>query len=314
MPTVADLVSERLRFIRVRSAFVGRIQYRAPWGVTHLIDEGPSFHIVIEGSCLLSFNGQPPTRLTAGDIVVMPRGCAHTLMSSPDAQATDIASIIDAVGFTDGVLSYGGSGERTWFLCGYLSIEGDGFARDTLASVPDVVVILRHDEKYDIATAALMPALLHELEGHAPGRMEVIYRLSDLLFLQALRPHLETPFFKSDQDGPVAAALGLMHKNPEQHFSLDSLAQSVAVSRSVLSRHFRESIGLSPMQYLAHYRSMRIAALLETTDLALKEIAELTGYDGDISLSKAFRRWMGESPGGYRRRIRAERAEFSADG
>jgi transcriptional regulator GlxA family with amidase domain len=40
---------------------------------------------------------------------------------------------------------------------------------------------------------------------------------------------------------------------------------------------------------------------LRTTNAGVREIARRTGYDSEVSVSKAFRRQYGTSPGAYRR-------------
>jgi transcriptional regulator GlxA family with amidase domain len=40
---------------------------------------------------------------------------------------------------------------------------------------------------------------------------------------------------------------------------------------------------------------------LRTTNAGIREIARLTGYESEVSVSKAFRRGFGMSPGAYRR-------------
>jgi transcriptional regulator GlxA family with amidase domain len=61
------------------------------------------------------------------------------------------------------------------------------------------------------------------------------------------------------------------------------------------------------MRYLAKVRLSQAAGYLRTADLSIDAIAMRTGYGNDASLSKAFKRELGISPGAYRRR-RAEAA------
>jgi transcriptional regulator GlxA family with amidase domain len=54
------------------------------------------------------------------------------------------------------------------------------------------------------------------------------------------------------------------------------------------------------MRYLTSVRLRRAAAYLSTGTLTIHEVARLTGYENDASLSKAFRREYGVAPGAYR--------------
>ena len=55
------------------------------------------------------------------------------------------------------------------------------------------------------------------------------------------------------------------------------------------------------MQHLTRYRLARAAEYLRDTKAGIREIARLTGYDSEVSISKAFRREFGMAPGAYRR-------------
>ncbi len=61
------------------------------------------------------------------------------------------------------------------------------------------------------------------------------------------------------------------------------------------------TIGETPIQKLTRYRLRRAAGYLRTTNAGIREIARLTGYESEVSVSKAFRRYFGISPGAYRR-------------
>jgi transcriptional regulator GlxA family with amidase domain len=55
------------------------------------------------------------------------------------------------------------------------------------------------------------------------------------------------------------------------------------------------------MHNLTRYRMARAAEYLRATRAGIREIARLTGYDSEVSVTKAFRRQYGTSPGVYRR-------------
>jgi transcriptional regulator GlxA family with amidase domain len=55
------------------------------------------------------------------------------------------------------------------------------------------------------------------------------------------------------------------------------------------------------MQHLTRYRMARAAEYLRVSNAGIREIARLTGYESEVSVSKAFRRQFGVSPGAYRK-------------
>jgi transcriptional regulator GlxA family with amidase domain len=89
------------------------------------------------------------------------------------------------------------------------------------------------------------------------------------------------------------------------------------MSRTAFAARFRELVGEPPMRYLTRVRLGRAAGYLATSDKTLHEIARLVGYDNAASLSKAFHRGFGSSPGAFRREQLAApalRTEFSLRG
>ena len=78
------------------------------------------------------------------------------------------------------------------------------------------------------------------------------------------------------------------------------------MSRTAFAMRFRAATGESPIHHLAKVRLSQAAAYLTTTDLTLDAIAVRTGYASNASLSKAFKRHFGVSPGTYRETNRVE--------
>lgn len=107
----------------------------------------------------------------------------------------------------------------------------------------------------------------------------------------------------------------------EQHLDdekicLDSIARRAAMSLRSLSRHFKEQTGTTPLQWLLKARVRRAQALLETTPIAIENIATSSGFGSVASFRVHFQRVVGTSPQSYRRafRRRADSASYSVAG
>lgn len=83
--------------------------------------------------------------------------------------------------------------------------------------------------------------------------------------------------------------------------SVDSLADSLSVSRATLHRQFCEHLGLSPKQVLQEHRVERAHQLLTTTDLPVEDIAVTCGFAHASSFVHAFRQVHACTPGEFRR-------------
>ena len=102
-------------------------------------------------------------------------------------------------------------------------------------------------------------------------------------------------------DPQIARALRLIRERPDHPWSVPELATTVGMSRSAFAERFRGATGETPIQSLTRYRLERAAEYLRTTNAGIREIARITGYDSEVSISKAFRRQFGTSPGAYRK-------------
>ena len=103
----------------------------------------------------------------------------------------------------------------------------------------------------------------------------------------------------------MSVAIASMHNDPGYPWTLQSLAERVGMSRSVFALRFRETVGATPMEYLARWRMLLAADWLKNSSDGLSAIAQSLGYESDSAFGKAFRRVMGCSPRQYTRTARA---------
>lgn len=119
-------------------------------------------------------------------------------------------------------------------------------------------------------------------------------------------------------DRMVAKALTFIRERACAEISVDEVAQEVHMCRSQLERKFRLHIGRSPQAEIRRVQVDRIRRLLAETDLPLKRIAEMAGFEHMEYMSVMFKRVTGETPGGYRSRVGgsldSEPAEMEATG
>lgn len=99
----------------------------------------------------------------------------------------------------------------------------------------------------------------------------------------------------------VEEAKSLVHDN-WQHvgFGIDSIASTLGVDRSTLSRHFRKETGVTLIQYLISMRIQNAITLLRGSDLSVAEIASRCGYGDAGYFRRVFRQRMGQTPSEFR--------------
>jgi len=109
------------------------------------------------------------------------------------------------------------------------------------------------------------------------------------------------PAKRRAEDQAVASAQAWIADNYKNANPVAAMAaRSGLTERSFLAR-FRRATGMSPMDYVQALRIEEAKHLLETTDIALDEIAVEMGYVEPASFRRLFRKSVGLSPSAYRR-------------
>jgi AraC-like DNA-binding protein len=154
------------------------------------------------------------------------------------------------------------------------------------------------------STLRFMAAEAQELR---PGGEAVITRLADILVVQTIRAWLEqdpvaqTGWLGALQHKQIGRAISLIHRDPARGWTLTSLAAEVAMSRSAFAARFTELVGEPAMHYAARWRMNLAVTWLKEDDAPLCHLASRLGYDSEAAFSRAFKRFIGVSPGAIRR-------------
>lgn len=91
-------------------------------------------------------------------------------------------------------------------------------------------------------------------------------------------------------------AISLMERSLEEPVSLDSIADSLTISRRQLERLFESDLGTSPHKYYIKLRLDRAKQLVEVTSKPIIDIALACGFVSAAHFSKCFRLQYGCSP------------------
>lgn len=300
--TPDDGLTQALLRLTVTSTVYCLSEMTTPWGFRVARRDGPAFHLLTLGAAWLDVEGHEGVALQAGDLVILPRGDGHQVRDSRHGPILWLDDILARTPPVYGRLRHGGGGERAELVCGGFALD-QLTARPLLEALPRLIHLRGHDGAAPEWLAGLIRMITLETSTGGPGAEAVVTRLTDALLAQALRHHL----LETDQvdaapvaDVQVARALRLMRDRPDEQWSVPRLATAVGMSRAVFARRFHAAMGETPMRSLTRYRMNRAATFLRTSNVGLREIARRTGYESEVSVSKAFRRLYGTSPGAYR--------------
>lgn len=300
----ADALSELLSALRLSSGVISRARFTEPWAVRTAPTRGALFHVVLDGHATLTRDVDgAPISLAAGALAILPGGCAHTMSGRAPAPVVPIGAARATPGPAGvALVDHGGGGAPTRVLCGVFHLQ-HAAAAGLLSLLPPVLRVA-HPSPVLRATLALVEA---ELDHRHPGAEAVLTRLCDLVFVHALRAHLEALPARAEGllgalgDAQIAEALTLLHRDPARAWTIATLARAVGLSRSSFAERFTRLVGDPPMHYLLRWRVHRALDALTDSRLSTAEIADAVGYASEDAFVRAFRRVMGETPAAWRR-------------
>lgn len=333
----ADTLSDLLRAVRLRGALFYYVEGAAPWvaeapaaceilpailpGAEHMIE----FHGVVEGACWGGIVGEAPLRLERGDVILFPQGDPHVMSSAPGLRAAaperDLffaprpPQLPYALRVGDEAATArpdGGEPDKATLVCGFLGLDARPF-NPLLAALPRVLRVPGSALGPDSWVTTLLRAVVAESSQRRPGGEAVLERMSEMLFVEVLRRHVDTlpsgqtGWLAGLRDAAVGRVLALLHARPAEAWTLEKLGAEAGLSRSALHERFTHFIGQPPMQYLTRWRMQRAAALLRDTGVKLVEVALEVGYESEAAFSRAFKREVGVAPGAWRRGARPPR-------
>jgi len=313
-----DALSELLRVVKLTGAFFHKSRCSSPWRLdaprssaflpyvaphaTHCIE----FHHISSGRAYVRL-GAETTPLEAGDVVMIPHGDAHEMGNGTGGTPIDGEAALPAL--MTGQLhlaSFGGSGDETGLVCGYLACDAD-LIKPVLAGLPRVLrVNLRADESGEWFENTLSHAV-EQAAAARPGSAVFLAHLAEALFADVLRRYLaqlpdgRTGWLSAAGDPAVGRALAALHRRPAHGWSLEELARHVGMSRSALSERFTRYLGVAPMGYLTEWRLDLGAESLRSTSRSVQSVALDVGYESEAAFNRAFKRRFDVPPARYRR-------------
>jgi AraC-like DNA-binding protein len=315
----SDPLGEALHFLRMNGAFYCRSELTAPWGMT--LPPMPAylwFHVVTFGRVLLETDESGGTWLEPGELALVPHGNGHVLRSEPGVPAPDVVELeLEHPSERYEILRHGGGGAPTILMCGAVRFDHPA-ARNLVKILPDAIHIDSASSpqmEWIQSALRLMGAEARELR---PGGEAVMTRLADILVVQAIRAWIETDpaarrgWLGALRDPQIGRAIALIHRDPARAWSVASLADELAMSRSAFAARFTELVGEPAMQYVTRWRMQVAVDALREEAASVSELADRLGYRSEAAFARAFKRVVGVPPGSVKRAPQGESVASAA--
>ncbi len=249
------------------------------------------FHMVTKGECVLDVPGHLTTVLNYGDLVIFPREIPHTMHPLNKAPEEQFVIPFDEAKDIEG----------TGMLCAQACFDHQG-SFNLLDAFPEVFLVRYKEENTWCNT--LTHLIMEENENPTLASQAIVNRLSELLFIYALRQHL----FDTDRafsilalyaDPRIQKAISAIHSSPATPWTLEMLASKAMMSRTAFAKKFKELSGWTPAKYVTWWR-MQLAWAKLSEGMFSAEVSDLIGYKSEAAFSRAFVKHFAISAGKVR--------------
>ncbi|HEU0220870.1 MAG TPA: AraC family transcriptional regulator [Paracoccaceae bacterium] len=321
----ADPLSDVLRQVKLTGALFFMVEASIPWGVEvprarafasvilpraqHVI----SYHIILRGSGWITGPTERPVPFAAGDILVLPHEDRYAMLSAPEQrlELTEADSVAFFRAMAAGELPFtvaegGGGAGGARYVCGFLGCDARPF-NPLLATLPRLIHVRRPEGAGSDLLDYLIELTLAEARARRAGSDCIRLALSELMFVEVVRRYLDTlpeggaGWLAGLRDPAIGRVLALLHARPADPWSVETLARTVGLSRSVLAERFAQLVGQPPMQYLTLWRIQLAARKLVDGGAKVAAIGEDVGFASEAAFSRCFKRITGVSPTQWRR-------------
>ena len=146
--------------------------------------------------------------------------------------------------------------------------------------------------------------IVFEMLQHTHSTAENLYYLQGKLyqFFSVLARGIEIRQYADDtkESIHVQEAIAYIKNYYSQKITVEDIANHLALNRSYLYTIFKNSLGISPKDFLTEFRISRGKEQLTLTDLSVEEIAVSCGYRNSLAFGKVFKQKVGITPTKYR--------------
>lgn len=253
-------------------------------GLQAFDEDGQSgtLHFVRQGSMTLVTDQGNELRLTPSSLVFLPEGIKHRLNVKDHGDAELVCA----------------------------NVRMPAHQRIALAGHLPRIICIRVEDDADLSETARL--LFTEAFEARHGRQIMINRLCDIFMIRILRyviDHgmVELGLISGSTHPRLKSIMAAVHKAPERDWSLSEMAEISAMSRSKFSDLFKQTVGLSPMEYLTELRLDKARKLLKMNQ-PVSLVANAIGYDSASSLARVFKKRFGITPKQWIKQAHVSRA------
>ena len=293
-----DPLSEIFGVLKPQNCVSAGFEAGGDWALNFQAYPGIKINAVVAGECRLSIPGVTnDLAIEAGDCFVLPRGLPFRLASDLEIDGVDAATVFSPVS-RGGIAIHQDGGD---FLLVGSRFDFAGDPADMLLDMLPPLIHIDGKREHEWLISSLA-RLRYELRSPRPGAGMVTQNLAYLMFIEALRHVLKANtedrkgWFFALADKQMNEAISQIHAEPAHRWTVRELAACAGMSRTAFAVSFRQTVGMTPMAYLARWRMICAGERLKHSNDHVAVVARSLGYESESAFGAAFKRVMGASP------------------
>lgn len=306
-----DVLDDIFDTLKLKAVLYYRTEFYPPWGVdVPAYQQVARFHLVVKGRCYVVLKDGTSVVLEAGDLVLIPHGAEHSLVNDLSAPGLPLEHVLQQSNYDGGSKLLYGKGavdKNTQLICGHFTFR-NGADHALIRALPSIMYVCNAKRMQSPFVDHLLRLVMQQAYSDHEGHQTSVVKLTEVVFIELIRlmaaysPEI-SDILAAFADPKIGTAVKLIHESPESPWTVASLADAVAMSRSRFAKRFHDFMSITPMAYLTNWRLQKAMSLLESSPLAIQQIAENVGYHSSASFTRAFTLNIGVSPSDYRKSV-----------
>jgi len=290
-----DPLSQILSLVDARAVVSTGLKARGNWAVHVAPVRALKCNVIKQGACQLKVGDEQWT-LEEGSCFLIAADLPFIIGTDLNRVPRPAEEVFAGTKGSDCALLDAGPGRDFQCLAGRMELPDTA---DFLVDAMPSVVVIRADEPVAGRLHWLVDRLEAELASQAPGSSAMAAQIMQMVFIELIRNLPEGhagSWLAALADPRIGAALGAMHRNPENDWRIEDFAGIAHLSRSRFSTRFRTAVGYPPMDYLLRLRIALARKALAQPGATVAAIAARAGYSSESAFGFAFRRITGVTP------------------
>ncbi len=150
----------------------------------------------------------------------------------------------------------------------------------------------------------LMVEMEHDAKGNAFLITKYFFLIWDIImhrFTDAYRVHVGSMAEEDNHSQKLKTMMFFIDEHYKEKITLREISEAGGVSQTLCNQIFHKFTEKSPIDYLMHFRSRKVADLLQAGTMSMTEIADVTGFSGASYMAETFKKYFNLTPRDFKK-------------